>query len=69
MTSNKFVKCVETGVVYESMKAAGAAIGRSRSAICQHVSGRTQHVAGFHFVLATREEYEEYLESNDWHDL
>lgn len=69
MTSNKCVRCVETGVVYESMQAAGDAIGRCRSAICQHVHGKSKHVAGLHFVLATREEYEEYLEKNDWHDL
>lgn len=46
----KKVMCVETGVIYPSAREACEAVGRSKSAITNCCSGRSQTCAGYHWV-------------------
>lgn len=45
----KKVKCVETGVVYESQREAGRITGINSNLISQNCNGRTLTAGGFHW--------------------
>lgn len=43
------VRCIETGIIYESVSHAASVIGCGRSAICNQLEGRFPHVRGYTF--------------------
>ena len=43
------VKCIETGIVYDSLKLAGEAIGLSNSSIYSCCTKKSETAGGFHF--------------------
>lgn len=43
------VKCLETGVIYDSAAAACRAIGCGKSAMVNHLAGRFPDIRGMHF--------------------
>lgn len=43
------VRCIETGIVYESASAACHALGRTLCAMSNHLAGRAPHVKNLHF--------------------
>jgi hypothetical protein len=45
------VRVVETGEIYESIRACERATGCSQSEICKYLAGRRSHVKGYHFEL------------------
>jgi hypothetical protein len=45
----KKVRVVETGNVYDSIRACGRDIGCNQSDICKCLNGKSPHVKGFHF--------------------
>lgn len=49
------VGCIETGVVYGSMKAAAQDVGVSTSSICYCCKGRSRAAGGFHWEYADKE--------------
>ena len=46
----KPIKCLENGIVYESVTQAGKALGINRTSIVGNLSGRRQYIHGLHFV-------------------
>lgn len=49
LPTNKKVRCVETGEVFESYKNAAEKLGLNRSHVSQAVSGRVPTAKGYHF--------------------
>lgn len=65
------VRCIETGVEYDSLTAAGLAIGQSAAEIKQSVDHH-KCVKGFHFVKAHEPDYDfgvKSLEGEIWKDI
>lgn len=48
----KLVKCLETGQIFESVKAAAAQAGVNPSYMSNHINGRTDHIMGNHYEIA-----------------
>jgi hypothetical protein len=44
------VRCVETGRVFTSQRAAAHEMGISQGVLTSHLNGRAEHVGGYHFV-------------------
>lgn len=55
----KKVRCVETGEVFESVKAAGAAINRNPSNVSAVLHGRSQTSGGYHWEYVKENSDEE----------
>lgn len=47
--TRKKVKCLESGIIYESMSAAARSMGVTSSAMSSHLSGRIRSIKGRHF--------------------
>lgn len=50
------VKCVETGDIYDTYKAAGEAIGGSRYGVRKVCEGTQSHHHGRHYIWVTEED-------------
>lgn len=48
----KLVKCLETGQIFESVKAAAEQAGVSRTKMSKHLNGHTPSVEGIHYEIA-----------------
>lgn len=48
----KIVKCVETGEMFESVKAAAAQAGVRQTSMSDHLNGRKDHIMGKHYEIA-----------------
>lgn len=47
----KLVKCLETGQIFESVKAAAEQAGVNPSYMSNHINGRTDHIMGNHYEI------------------
>lgn len=46
---SKTVRCIETGVVFSSVREAAEKMDLHSTTICQQIKGRVKHTGGFHF--------------------
>ena len=49
--THKIVKCLETGEIWESVKAAAEALGVSPSTMSKHLNGHKDHISGMSFII------------------
>lgn len=56
-TCSKFVICLETGQIFQSITAAAASVNRKKSTMCRHLQGITKTCGGMHFELWDGEDY------------
>ena len=47
----KFVKCLETGQIWETVTSAAEAAGTTISDMSRHINGHTDHVKGLHYAI------------------
>lgn len=50
------IRCIENGVIYNSLTEAAAAIDCGKSAMCNHLAGRFPHIRGLRFERVQTEE-------------
>ena len=55
-TSNKQVKCIETGEVFISVQAAADFAGRKIATMSRHLHGYNQTCGGYHFEFIDEDE-------------
>lgn len=47
----KIVRCIETGQIFESVKAASEQAGVNPSFMSKHINGRVDHITGKHYEI------------------
>lgn len=47
----KRIRCIETGQEFNCYDDAAASVKRSRSALCNHINGRSKHCGGYHWEV------------------
>lgn len=57
--NSKKVKCIETGEIFDSVKAAAESVGRKTSTMSRHLHGNTKFCGGYHFEFYIEEDEKE----------
>lgn len=57
------VLCVETQIIYKSIKEAGETLNIDNSSIVKCCKGKLKSAGGYHWEYSTQEEYQAYLDS------
>lgn len=65
--NSKKVRCIETGEIFESVKAAAESVGRKSSTMSRHLHGNTKFCGNysFEFYVEEQEEQKEQEEKED----